>query len=278
MYISSLIRKDLNDEYGILKLQNIILNIMQYIDELCLKNNIPYYIVGGTAIGTKRHQGFIPWDDDLDIAMTRENYNRFITVCRTQLDKEYFYFQEGGKDWPLYFSKVRLKNTYFDEVEADSNIAFENRGIFVDIFPLDFVSNHKVIQLWQYFCGKSLVAYSLSCRGYDSAKNHKKILMFFAMFLKVSILRKFFINQVQKYKNKETNFIGSFFGNSRFRNAIDSFKILGEPKRVPFEKISLLAPAYMHEYLTLHFGDYMQLPQENQRIGHHLLHVDFGKY
>ena len=69
-------------------LQKIILGITKYIDTLCKQNGIDYYLLGGSAIGAIRHLGFIPWDDDLDIVMDSSNYNKFVSVCREQLDKE----------------------------------------------------------------------------------------------------------------------------------------------------------------------------------------------
>ena len=69
-------------------LQKVILYIMKDIDKLCRKNGIEYYLFGGSAIGAVRHKGFIPWDDDLDIVMDHNNYERFIQVCRGQLDTE----------------------------------------------------------------------------------------------------------------------------------------------------------------------------------------------
>ena len=74
-------------------LQLVILSIAKDIDKLCQENDIKYYLVGGSAIGAIRHQGFIPWDDDLDIIMDATNYDKFITVCRTKLDNKKYYFQ-----------------------------------------------------------------------------------------------------------------------------------------------------------------------------------------
>ena len=80
MKIRRLLRSGFVDQYHTRDLQNVILNLMLYIDELCVTNNIEYYIIGGTALGAIRHGGFIPWDDDLDIAMTRNNYKKFIEI------------------------------------------------------------------------------------------------------------------------------------------------------------------------------------------------------
>ena len=99
-------------------LQLVIMQIMKDIDDICRRNNIDYYLNGGSAIGAIRHKGFIPWDDDLDIMMTFDNYERFIKACREQLDPEKYYVQEGLKDWPLNYTKINLIGTCFDEREA----------------------------------------------------------------------------------------------------------------------------------------------------------------
>lgn len=278
MKIQNLMRDSIPDDYGIQKLQNVILNIMLHIDSICTKYNIQYYIIGGTALGAIRHGGFIPWDDDLDIAMKRNDYNMFVKICRKELDKQLFYFQEGEVDWPLYFSKIRLKGTFFEEIEENKSILKENRGIFVDIFPLDNVSNNKFISIWQYICGKSLVAYSLNERGYSRASILKKSLMFMTFPLKIGRVRFFLKEQVEKYKSVEKDFIGSFYLVSRFKNTILPKNIWGVPKRVQFEKISLMAPADLDGFLKFHFGDFMKLPPQESRKGDHLISVDFGKY
>ena len=100
-------------------LQNVILSIMKDMDKLCQENGIEYYLLGGSAIGAIRHKGFIPWDDDLDIIMSHDNYDKFIEVCKTKLDTNKYYLQEGGKDWPLCFSKIKLHGTRLEEYEGN---------------------------------------------------------------------------------------------------------------------------------------------------------------
>lgn len=116
-------------------LQKVLLSMAKDIDALCKKNGIEYYLLGGSCIGAIRHKGFIPWDDDLDICMTRPNYEKFLEVCRAQLDESNYVLQEGLRDWPLNFSKIRLRGTFLHELEddyADSGM----HGIFVDVFAL----------------------------------------------------------------------------------------------------------------------------------------------
>jgi len=279
MKIEQLIRPDLQDEYGILKLQNIILNIMKYIHDLCEKHQIEYYMIGGTALGAVRHGGFIPWDDDLDIAMTRDNYDKFIQVCQDELDPNEFYLQVGRKDWPLYFSKLRLKGTLFDEDVAVDEVAEENRGIFVDIFPLDHASNHQILRIWQYICSKLLIGDCMKeRRNYHAHGFLKKMAMALSLPLKHPTIRKFFYRQVTKYNRRQTSFIGDFFEVTRLQDASYPQQLWGKPQKIAFEKIELYGPEKMHEYLSTYFGNYMQLPPVEKRVCGHYSALDFGNY
>lgn len=277
MQLKKLIREGITDDYGIIKLQNVILNIMVDIDAVCRKHNIEYYIIGGTALGAIRHGGFIPWDDDLDIAMTRDNYNRFFEVSHKEMDDDY-YIQEGGVDWPVYFSKVRLKATYINEFEENVFVDKEKQGIYVDIFPLDYVPNNKLGQIWWYICGKALVANSLYKRGYSSASLGRKIIMKMSRPIGIKAISDFLMHQVTKYNSRQTNYIGGFSLISRFRNAFMLASNWGKPRYVPFEKVELMAPADIKAFLTFYFGDYMKLPPVEKRQGKHFQTVEFGPF
>jgi lipopolysaccharide cholinephosphotransferase len=259
-------------------LQQVLLYIIKDIDKLCTLHGIEYYLTGGSALGAIRHRGFIPWDDDLDILMTSDNYKKFCHICKTELDTQKYYFQEGLIDWHLNFSKIRLKGTYMEEVEADYSIAKENRGIFVDIFKLDNVSSSKWKQFWQYFCAKVWLSYMLGRRTYQSASGKQKRMMFFANILSIPAIKKFFHHQVERYDNCAVDYYGLFFGRTRFHNSIMKREVYGHPVRVPFEDIELPVPEKVHEHLIGLFGNYMQLPPEEKRRPIHTTGIDFGKY
>lgn len=280
MQMKELMRNELNDKYKVKKLQNVILNIMQYIDKLCASNDIDYYIIGGTALGAIRHGGFIPWDDDLDIAMTRDNYNKFIDICRgSQFDKSKYYFQQERIDWTGYFSKVRLLGTHFEEFATDDSIPLDKQGIFVDIFPLDNVPKGCIKQYWWYLCGKVLVAYEQTThKGYKANGFLRKTVMTMALCLKCTAIRRFFEKEIERYNKEETPFLGGHSLVSRFHNTFTRKELWGKAIRVPFETISLLAPEDIKGFLSFYFGDYMKLPPEEARQGHHLLKVEFGPY
>ncbi len=260
-------------------LQLVILSIMKDIDSLCQKHNIEYYLLGGSAIGAIRHKGFIPWDDDLDIIMTDDNYRKFIDVCQNELDTSKYYLQEGLKDWSMYFSKVRLKGTKLVEGVTYSDNP-DLQGIFVDVFKMDNVSANRLKALWQYFCAKYYLCYQLSARGEkENSFGLKKRLMILLSFpLKMEAVRNWFKRQVEKYNGNPADYYGFFYGRTIFKTAIVRKEVFGKPARVPFEDTYLCVAEHYHEYLTQMFGDYMTPPPVEQQLGLHSINLDFGNY
>ena len=136
-------------------IQLVLLEMAKDIDAICQKNNIPYFLNGGSALGAVRHEGFIPWDDDFDIGMMYSDYVRFIQVLKEQLPKDKYTFHcfQTHKKYNVTIPamKIRRKGTYIKEV----NTLLENRikghdgddGIFIDVFVYDYVSLNKWIDL-----------------------------------------------------------------------------------------------------------------------------------
>lgn len=258
-------------------LQKVILSIAKDIDVLCRKNGIDYYLEGGSAIGAIRHKGFIPWDDDFDIIMDSNNYEKFISVCRVQLDKEKYALQVGLEDWPLYFSKIRLRGTDLKEKEGYV-LNDDMRGIYVDVFKMDNVSGNPIVARWQYVCAKYHLCYQLSQRTYNSATLKKKILMFLSLPLRIKCFRNFILRQTTLLNNRETLRYGFYYSVRKWKNGIFDKKIFGKPVYVPFEDTMFPIAEKYHEFLTQEFGDYMKLPPIEQQKGLHLINVEFGKY
>lgn len=259
-------------------LQMVLLSIIKDIDKLCQDNNIRYHLNGGSAIGAIRHKGFIPWDDDLDIEMTADNYYRFIKVCREKLDTNKYYFQEGLVDWPLDSCKIKLLGTRYDEPEAYAD-SDTHRGIFIDIFRLDKAAPTKVGQMWQFFCAKYRLAYLLSMRTYKSASLKKKIIMLLASPQRIAFIGNFFKYQQTKYnaKDGDTGFYGLLTQKTRWPHCIIRSEFVKDTLKVPFEDCMLPVAGLYNEYLSNIFGNYMQLPPEDKRLTH-AIDVDFGNY
>lgn len=114
--------------------------ILEEVDKICIKHNIQYFVGGGTVIGQKRHGGFIPWDDDIDINMSRNDYDKFLEVASRELP-DYLFLQNHRTDvnFSKLYTKVRLKDTKF--VEYQYRNSEMEQGIYIDIFPMDSASN-----------------------------------------------------------------------------------------------------------------------------------------
>ena len=119
------------------RLQGVCLELVKEIDRVCRKNGIEYTLDGGTLLGAVREHGFLAWDDDADIAMTRENYNRFFEACRTDLDTERFFLQDYRTDpeYPWGYSKLRMNGTRLVQT-GQEHLKFHD-GIFIDLFIYD---------------------------------------------------------------------------------------------------------------------------------------------
>lgn len=124
-------------------LQDELLILLVELDRICNKHNIKYYLAYGTLLGAVRHKGFIPWDDDIDVQMLREDYERFCDVCNKELDKEIFFLQTQETDefYNWVYGKLRLNKTSY--IRAGQEHIQQKDGIFLDILPLDKISNNK---------------------------------------------------------------------------------------------------------------------------------------
>lgn len=252
-------REGLDPQYGFLELQDKILEIMVYIDSLCNKYDIDYCLMGGSALGAKRHGGFIPWDDDLDIFMTPDNYDKFKCAFSENGDKEKFYLQEwGAVDGMVTISKIRMNGTtYLEGLIKDWDI---HHGIYVDIFILHTCPDNKLQQIHQCIWAKYVIMKGLAARGY----NRRGGILGFALKI-IGLLPDHFLvrhglRQVYKYRNKKTKYYCNFLGKAVFTNAIYKREWFEPTAYVSFENTQLRIPRNIHDFLTFRFGDYMQKP------------------
>lgn len=256
-------RDTLEDAYGFLSLQDKILEIALYIDSFCSENDIDYCLMGGSALGAKRHSGFIPWDDDLDIFMTPDNYEKFREKFNQSGDKEKFYLQEwGATDGMVTISKLRLNNTsYIEDSLKDFDI---HHGIFVDIFILHNCPNNKLAQLNQCLWAKYVIMKGLATRGYTRRGGLVSFALKLLAMLPPKFLVKHGLRQVYKYRNKDTDYFCNFLGKAIFKNAIYKKEWFVPTEYTDFEKVQLKIPKNVHEFLSFRFGDYMKLPSSDR--------------
>lgn len=242
-------------------IHNELYSMLCDLDDFCKENNIQYVLAYGTALGCIRHGSFIPWDDDLDVQMTRENYEKFLKLFK---NNEKYFLQKSEEDYPLYFSKLRKNNTTFiEDVPYRKKYKNIHQGIFIDIFPIDKVSSNKFYQSIQIFYSNILISLSLFLRGYKTNNLLKKVYMVFSLLFYP--FRKKMISFIEKFNSQNTNEYSSFFGETKKvyikKEQVESLiykKFGGGGREFPlFSSIE--------EYLKRNYGDWKKLPTEEQK-------------
>lgn len=257
--MNNLMRQDTPDDWGIKELQNVILNIAYDIDQFCQKHNITYRLMGGSALGAKRHGGFIPWDDDLDVFMTPDEYEQFREAFNKYGDKEKYYLQElGASKGKVITAKVRLNNSYFEEeIIKDWHV---HQGIYVDIFILHTCPNNMLLRRWQYMWAKYVIVKGLANKEYKRRGGAVYFMLKCMKVLPKRFLLNFGLNQVYAFRHQKTDFYCNYLGKALMKNGTYKYEHFSTVKRVPFETIEMNVAGGLEQFLTDRFGDYMKAP------------------
>ena len=260
------------------KLHEVEVEILDDIDKICKKYNINYFLCGGTLLGAIRHKGFIPWDDDIDIGMTREDYDKFKKICLDEKalpDKYFLHTYETDDTYWLPFMKVRKNNTTFNEKYVRN--LNNHKGIFVDIFPFDNINMDggflNKVRAWRVLNINDAINCKIKLRSIESCK--RKLVIRFLMLFSFVHLRKKQEKLLKAQSKKNTNYVVCFIG------GLNPFKeFVPKDKLFPLRKVEFEGKKYptmkdYDYYLSRTYGDYMTLPPENERITHMPVNVSF---
>ncbi|MBE6499191.1 MAG: LicD family protein [Methanobrevibacter thaueri] len=272
------------DDKTLKHLQNTELMILKDFIEICEDNNLDYYIYGGSLIGAIRHKGFIPWDDDLDVIMFREDYDKFKKIFNESYnDKYYLLCKETEEDYFYLFSKLVLKGTIFEE-EWVNQVNF-NLGINIDIFVLDDLSDNKIkryIQLKKaFFYSKIIIMSKIKVPNLSFIPRTitNIIQLFLKLFnIKPADIQKRYSKFIMKYHNPDAKDVFDVSVTVEEYPQIFNKKGFKPIQKAQFEDIMVNIPNNYDEILTSIYGDYMKLPPKEDRYNHITRQIDFGKY
>ncbi len=257
------------------KLQKSELLILKRVDFICQKYNINYFMVGGTLLGAIRHKGFIPWDDDLDIGMLRDDFNKFLRVCNEELGDEFLldWYSTNPQYW-LPFAKIRLKNTIYQEYYMKDS--YEPAGIWLDIFPLDNATNAN--SLWQKFrfSATTTLKFILAKKsGIVMVKNKfKRFILFMLSLLPKKIILWLQLKIMTLNKDNNSKYVVNLASKYGYKKQIHLRNRYIPVKKIEFEDGEYYAPADCDYVLTKIYGqNYMQLPPKEKRITHNPIRI-----
>ena len=251
--------------------------ILDVVHKVCVDNGLKYSLFYGSLLGAVRHGGFIPWDDDIDIIMPREDYDKLLKIWKSQVSDDYIL--QDPYSFPALvnnFTKIRKNNTTFLQFDIERQLAY-HKGIFIDIFPMDRLAEGKFQRkIQRMFCFLSLI-YN---RGHVSVSGGIKGL---AEKLLLTIVPKSKYHKIQCWAEKRAIKWNNdkslkWFGFSTVRAMRHHYNpdIFDELIEVEFQNKKYNAIKEYHQALEVVYGDYMQLPPEEQRVWtHHPLVVDF---
>lgn len=257
------------DDRTLRQVQLIQLEMLIEVDRICKKCGIHYNIIAGTLLGAVRHAGYIPWDDDADVAMLREEYEKFRNVCKQELDSSRFYFQDhrNTRGYRWGYGKIRRKGTLFLR-EFQEHMPYR-QGIFIDVFPLDGVPDSnllRTIKNFECFCVRKIL---WSKAGKIADKNWMKRQIY--RLLNHIPERKVFqyyhtmICRANRSRTKMVRILmfptpNHVYGYCRewYENSAD----------IEFEGFFFPGIRDYDRYLSFKFGRYLELPPEEQRKIH----------
>ena len=256
------------------KLQSVLLEMLIELDGICRKHRINYTLSGGTMLGAIRHRGFIPWDDDVDVSMLRVDYDKFREKCKTELNQEKYFFQDNTTDseYPWGYGRLRRLNSEF--IRKGQEHMKMRTGIFLDIFPNDYIPNFYPQRLIHSFCCFAVrkILYSESGKIAADSKLQKTIYRVISKIPRKTafmLLDKLKIRKPSKYCRCLT------FPPPKNRHLGTSTMFFEEYIDVYFEDHCFLATKYYKEYLRYKYGDFMQLPPPKKRHCHLAAKISF---
>ena len=274
-----------DNSFGIADLQDKMLGILKYFICVCEENNLRYWLAGGTCLGALRHKGFIPWDDDLDVYMPREDYEKLWRLLRRAKTNEKFRLCRTTKEHNYHHRVMQMVDITTTFVHSRCKNEDIEHGVYIDIIPIDACPNNRFQRLAQIVNAIIFSICNIQCKPeYNGGK------MIGLMSLGTTILLRVIRSQEARYRvwKKAEARMRKYDINtcSHVKSTASLFKELLNPypkewfegeRKVEFEDIMACVPSKAEDYCALIYGDYMKLPpKEEQTVKHHTEFIDLN--
>ena len=257
------------------KVQQVELELLIEFDRICRKHAINYSLDGGTLIGAVRHKGFIPWDDDADVVMTRPEYEKFLAVVERELDHGRFYFHEIGRT-PGYrwgYAKLRRRDSAFVRL-GQEHMPYE-QGIFLDIFVADQVPDNYLLRCLCNFHCYVIRKILYSKVGKYASSAFKRPIYWLLNLIPEKAIKRYYRFYVRFRNRKPTQTVKCITFPTSNRYYGYKRKWFEDTMDMAFEGAVLRGSRHYDEYLRFRFGDYMKLPPVEKRKTHAVSKVSF---
>ena len=261
------------DQAQLDRLKQALVGILAEIDAICRRHGLRYVLAGGTALGAARHSGFIPWDDDLDIAMPREDYDRFRDIAARELPEDmYFRCFQTDSNYYLPFGKVCRRNTAY-VTELDSELTEDNE-IFVDVFPLDAATspNSGMLKLRATLVKglKAVIIRKKKMHLQNTSGRVRLIQVLFAPFSGRTLMG--WQERVMRWQaGKPSEYLTNLGSNYNYVKQTMPVSVYFPAREVGFEGQQFMAPGRLEDFLNRLYGEnYMALPPVEKRVTHQI--------
>ena len=277
------------DDFTLKRIQEVELEILKDFMDICDRHGLDYFGIAGSGIGALRHHGFIPWDDDIDVAMPRDDFEKLLPLVEKEMGDKYLIMNaERYPNYPLMTTRMTMRGTKFKE-EALKNIDAP-LGIFLDLYPLDKVSDNPKEARRQardaWFWSKILILRSipfpmLGFSGWKAKIIHAicglaHLVLSILHVPKTWIYKKAYEAETRSNHYTKTKNLDFFCDTTPYMN-LYAVKDIYPLRKLPFEDVELNFPHNLHNNLTGMYGDYMQLPPEEKRKNHYPYELEFFK-
>lgn len=258
--------------------QLIQLEMLREVKGICQKNDIEFFLVAGTLLGAVRHSGFIPWDDDLDIGMTKDNYIKFLKIAPDYLKNDFFLQNyETDNNFGAIFSKIRKKNTLYTEKNASNSGAKD--GIFIDIFCFSDTPEKQNLFEKQMYIYKRLLLLKQGYIFWDKFNFKKNVLYKSLEIISKLISKKKLISRIEKiifFENINSTKCVNYGGAYNFDKEIMKKSSAENIIYLKFENEQMPVPSDYQSILENIYGDFMKYPPMEERNNRHgIINIKF---